>query len=196
MTRQLSVAFQHAHTIRQLLTLPAQGNAVQVNGWVKSLRLQKRIGFAMISDGTCAQNLQVVFPDPTLPRKSVSGTLGIQKERLMSIRLSNGASVRLTGKLAESPGRGQDRELVATSLEVLGDCDPEVHLHTGGVFFHGLKLNDEGVSNTKASAYHGVSARTRASSFPSRRSCSGPAFTRYCHARNPEILRGRLEFYV
>ncbi|VDB91382.1 unnamed protein product [Peniophora sp. CBMAI 1063] len=64
----------------------------------------------MISDGTCAQNLQVVFPDPSLPRK-----------------LSNGASVRLTGKLTESPGKGQDKELVATSLEVLGDCDPETY---------------------------------------------------------------------
>ena len=74
MTRRLSTAFQHAQTVRQLLTLPTNGNVVQVNGWVRSVRLQKRIGFAMISDGTCAQNLQVVFPDPTLPRKSVSGT--------------------------------------------------------------------------------------------------------------------------
>lgn len=72
MTRQLSIAFQRAQTVRQLLTLPASGETIQVNGWVRSVRLQKRIGFAMISDGTCTQNLQVVFPDPSLPRKLVS----------------------------------------------------------------------------------------------------------------------------
>jgi asparaginyl-tRNA synthetase len=44
-----------------------------------------------------------------------------------SKRLTNGTSVRLTGALAPSPGPGQDSELLAEAVEVLGPCDPEVH---------------------------------------------------------------------
>lgn len=42
-------------------------------------------------------------------------------------RLTNGASVRLTGVLTPSPGPGQESELLAEAVEVLGPCDPEVH---------------------------------------------------------------------
>ncbi|KAI0031866.1 asparaginyl-tRNA synthetase [Vararia minispora EC-137] len=110
MSGPLSAAFHHAHTIRQILKKPPSDTILQVNGWVKSLRLQKRVGFAMISDGTCAQSLQVVFPDPKLPQ-----------------RLTNGASVCISGKLVSSPGASQDTELVATDLNVLGRCDPETY---------------------------------------------------------------------
>lgn len=44
-------------------------------------------------------------------------------------RLTNGASVRLTGKLTESPGAGQDHELQVDAVEVLGECDPDVSSH-------------------------------------------------------------------
>lgn len=55
------------------------------------------------------------------------------------IRLTNGAAVRLTGRLVPSPGSGQDKELLVDlgkagsqgvipqgKVEVLGTCDPEV----------------------------------------------------------------------
>jgi hypothetical protein len=44
------------------------------------------------------------------------------------IRLTNGASVRLTGKLVESPGAGQEHELQVDVVDVLGGCDPEVSM--------------------------------------------------------------------
>jgi asparaginyl-tRNA synthetase len=40
--------------------------------------------------------------------------------------LTNGASVRLTGKLTESPGAGQKHELQVDAVDILGECDPEV----------------------------------------------------------------------
>ena len=43
------------------------------------------------------------------------------------ISLTNGASVSLKGALTQSPGPGQNKELVAETVEVLGACDPEVH---------------------------------------------------------------------
>jgi asparaginyl-tRNA synthetase len=69
MSPPFSRVFQHKQTIRRLLALQPSDTVLHVNGWVKSLRIQKRIAFAMITDGSCAQNLQVVFPDPQLPRK-------------------------------------------------------------------------------------------------------------------------------
>jgi hypothetical protein len=41
--------------------------------------------------------------------------------------LTNGSSVRLRGTLTSSPGPGQDSELLAEAMEVLGVCNPEVH---------------------------------------------------------------------
>ncbi|KAI0067011.1 asparaginyl-tRNA synthetase [Artomyces pyxidatus] len=94
-------------TVRQVLASTPTDELVQVNGWVRSVRLQKRVAFAMVHDGTCTQSLQVVFPDPRMPH-----------------RLTNGASVRLTGRLSSSPGPGQAVELLAESLDILGECDP------------------------------------------------------------------------
>ncbi|KAI0266566.1 asparaginyl-tRNA synthetase [Gloeopeniophorella convolvens] len=97
-------------TIRQILASKPSKEAVLVHGWVKSVRVQKRVAFAMIHDGTTVQNLQVVFQDPKLAKP-----------------LTNGASVRLRGILTPSLGAGQETELVAESVDVLGACDPETY---------------------------------------------------------------------
>jgi len=52
-------------TIRQVLASNSNDEIIRVHGWVKSVRLQKRIAFAMIHDGTTQKGLQVVFQDPT-----------------------------------------------------------------------------------------------------------------------------------
>ncbi|KAI0637016.1 asparaginyl-tRNA synthetase [Trametes polyzona] len=110
--RLLSTAPSLPPTIRQLLAsppLPAAA-AIQVNGWVKSIRRQKKVAFAVISDGSSEPGLQAVFTDVTLAK-----------------HLTNGASVRLRGTLADSPGAGQAKELQVSEAEVLGECDPETY---------------------------------------------------------------------
>jgi len=98
-------------TIRQLLTSPTSpSSSIQVNGWVKSIRRQKKVSFAAISDGSSASGLQAVFSDPGLAKG-----------------LTNGASLRLTGKLTESPGAGQTHELQVDAVDLLGECDPETY---------------------------------------------------------------------
>ncbi|RPD66091.1 asparaginyl-tRNA synthetase [Lentinus tigrinus ALCF2SS1-7] len=101
-----------APTIRQLLASPPQPSAasVTVNGWVKSIRRQKKVAFAVISDGSSDTGLQAVFTDVNLAK-----------------HLTNGASVRLQGTLADSPGAGQEKELKVSDAEVLGACDPETY---------------------------------------------------------------------
>ncbi|KAK0217385.1 asparaginyl-tRNA synthetase [Armillaria nabsnona] len=83
---------------------------LSVNGFIKSIRRQKRVSFAVLSDGSHAQGIQAVFLDTSL-------TDG----------LTNGTSVRLTGKIKDSPGQKQDRELLVDGVEILGGCDPEIY---------------------------------------------------------------------
>lgn len=51
-------------TIRELLagqkSIP---DTIHVNGWVKSVRRQKNVSFAVITDGSTAKGLQAVFSD-------------------------------------------------------------------------------------------------------------------------------------
>ena len=67
-TRSLT---QLGRTIRQVLTSKSSKETIHVHGWVKSVRLQKRIAFAMIHDGTTPKGLQVVFRNPTDAKVSV-----------------------------------------------------------------------------------------------------------------------------
>ncbi|KAG9053423.1 asparaginyl-tRNA synthetase, partial [Serendipita sp. 407] len=105
-------------TIRQLL---AEGprdvqedgskpDETVVRGWVKSVRRQKKIAFAQVSDGTDldARGLQVVFERPELAEN-----------------LNIGTSVAITGSLVKSPGSGQSLEFQARDVNIVGACDPE-----------------------------------------------------------------------
>ncbi|KAF7970932.1 hypothetical protein HWV62_22576 [Athelia sp. TMB] len=96
-----------------------EGREVEVTGWVRSVRRQKRVAFAVLSDGSTRAGLQAVFGDPAGARA-----------------LTNGASVRVRGRLVASPGAGQARELRVSACEVVGACDPEV----GVPFFFPLPL--------------------------------------------------------
>ncbi|KAG7085718.1 hypothetical protein E1B28_003262 [Marasmius oreades] len=102
-------------TIRQLLSSTTYNSSneanVTVTGWIKSIRRQKRVSFAVVSDGTTSAGLQAVFPNSSL----------VPKE------LTNGASVKLRGRLGKSLGAGQEKELVVKDVEVLGLCDPETY---------------------------------------------------------------------
>ena len=122
-------------TIRQLLSVPTTDARVQVNGWVKSIRRQKNIAFAVISDGSSARPLQAVIRDVSLAKAYAcicSRLLCCTEGPSCSRRLTNGASVRLGGVLADSPGKGQDKELRVEEVEILGACDPAVCFITLG----------------------------------------------------------------
>lgn len=121
LSRPYSVLTTLPPTIRQILSTysktgpPEHTSAVTtVHGWIKSVRRQKNVSFAVVNDGTTLQGLQAVFIHPEAEQAS-----------LMK-RLTTGTSVRLDGMLIESLGKGQDYELKVEKMEVLGDCEPEV----------------------------------------------------------------------
>lgn len=81
------------------------GEQLTVNGFVRSVRKQKRIAFAVIGDGSTLQTVQAVLA-PHLAEG-----------------LSTGAAVAVTGKWTPSPGQGQSHELQVESVQVLGAND-------------------------------------------------------------------------
>ncbi len=103
-------------TILALRSLPFDAN-ITINGWVRSKRTSKGgFSFIHVYDGSCFAPIQVVA-DGNLPNY----TTDVE-------RLGTGCSIRVTGKLVASTGSGQDREIQAQRIEVLGWVDdPETY---------------------------------------------------------------------
>lgn len=95
--------------IKALLALEPAGQEVTVMGWVKSFRNNQ---FIALNDGSTNQNIQVV------------AELGKFDEALIK-RFTTSASLKVTGTIQPSLGKGQKMDLVASTIEVLGDSDPE-----------------------------------------------------------------------
>src|SRR6186713_3395321 len=101
--------FNKRTRIKELLGSEPQGQEVTVMGWVRTFRNNQ---FIALNDGSTNNNLQVVvalgkFDDDQLKRITTS------------------SSLKITGNLVASLGKGQKMDLNATSIEVLGDCDAE-----------------------------------------------------------------------
>ncbi len=97
--------------IHQLLKRKEAGLLFEIKGWVKSCRSSKNVSFLDVSDGSCLASLQVVA-DHTLPN---------YQEQVKKI--TTGCAVRVIGELVESPAKGQDVELTASQVEVVGWAD-------------------------------------------------------------------------
>lgn len=98
------------HRVVDLLrgTVPV-GDRVTAEGWVKTRRDSKAgLSFVQLSDGSCFGNLQVVARD------------SLENYNDDVLQASAGASVRVTGTLAASQGKGQNIELLADHFELVG----------------------------------------------------------------------------
>ncbi len=84
---------------------------VRVSGWVRTKRASKNVAFVALNDGSTINNLQVVAD-------------AVQFEEVLK-SINTGASLNVFGKLTASQGSGQAVELLAESIEVLGEADPE-----------------------------------------------------------------------
>lgn len=82
---------------------------ITVMGWVRTFRNNQ---FIALNDGSTNNNLQVV------------AELGRFDEALLK-RITTGASLKVSGQIISSVGKGQKVELKAEAIEILGDSDPE-----------------------------------------------------------------------
>jgi len=96
--------------IKKLLETPRIGKEVEIKGWVRTRRGNKKIAFIAMNDGTTIYNLQVVANlekfDPELIRQ-----------------ITTGASLRVKGTLVKSMGGGQNIEIQAEEIELYGAAD-------------------------------------------------------------------------
>ncbi|WP_237227480.1 asparagine--tRNA ligase [Rubinisphaera sp. JC750] len=100
--------------IKQILTDGQPGETLTISGWVRTRRDSKNgFSFVELNDGSCMGNLQIVV-DGEVP--GYADNIG---------KVTTGASVRFTGELKESPGKGQRVELAASEFDVLGLADPQ-----------------------------------------------------------------------
>src|SRR4030095_10419824 len=101
--------FNKRSKVKEVLSLEPQGQEVTVMGWVRSFRNNQ---FIALNDGSTNTSLQVVVE------------LGKFDEEFLK-RITSSASLKVTGTLIASQGKGQKSEVKATTVEILGDSDPE-----------------------------------------------------------------------
>ncbi len=99
--------------IHRLLKSAAPIEAVLVMGWVRTKRDAKGFSFIELNDGSCLTNLQVLA-DEALPNY----------EEIR--RLTTGSAVAVQGELVPSKGQGQQWELKATQVSLIGTA-PETY---------------------------------------------------------------------
>jgi len=95
--------------IKEVLATEPQDQQIIVMGWVRTFRNNQ---FIALNDGSTNNNLQIVVE------------LGLLDEATLK-RITTGASLKVTGNLIASLGKGQKMELKANHVEILGDSDPE-----------------------------------------------------------------------
>ena len=88
---------------------------VTICGWVRTRRDSKKFSFIELNDGTCFASIQVI------------ADAGIETYQNV-LDASTGSSLKVTGTLKESPGKGQKVEVHAQKVELLGIADSDYPL--------------------------------------------------------------------
>jgi len=91
--------------------------SITVHGWIRTRRDSKAgISFLALHDGSCFDAIQAIVPNE------------LDNYESDILKLTTGCSVKVTGILVESPGKGQAFEIQATAVEVLGFVeDPDTY---------------------------------------------------------------------
>lgn len=104
-------------TVKELLSDGSKyvDKEVKIKGWIRNHRPQKEFGFIDFSDGTSFKHLQVVYTNALSDFDKI-------------IKLHNGSSIEVVGDFIKSEGSGQEYELKAKSVTLLGDCPEDYPL--------------------------------------------------------------------
>ena len=98
--------------IKQLLQIKPKNQKIFISGWVRTKRLGKNISFISLNDGSTIKNIQIVFDTANISDNTIK-------------QITTGACIKINGSLVASEGKGQESEVVAESIDVLGIADPE-----------------------------------------------------------------------
>ena len=106
-------------SIKTALQSTAPVDSIRIHGWVRTRRDSKDFSFIELNDGSSLRNLQVIA------KSSLPNYPAIQK-------LGTGASIAVVGALVRSQGKGQQWELVADNVDIIGTADDSYPLQKKG----------------------------------------------------------------
>jgi asparaginyl-tRNA synthetase len=90
------------------------GSEVMLRGWVRSRRDSKGITFIELNDGSCFRSMQLVVDAGIVPEETLK-------------QVTTGSSISASGKLVESPAKGQSVELKIAEIQLYGGADPATY---------------------------------------------------------------------
>jgi asparaginyl-tRNA synthetase len=90
------------------------GSDVNVKGWVRTRRGSRQVAFIALNDGSTIHNLQIVADINKLGEEILKP-------------VTTGACISVTGKLVPSQGKGQNSEIQADHIDILGAADPNTY---------------------------------------------------------------------
>ena len=96
-------------SVAELLQSDITLQEVTLKGWVRTFRSNR---FIALNDGSTIHNIQCVVDFEKTKEETLK-------------RITTGASVCITGSLVESQGKGQTLEIQVSTLEILGDSNPD-----------------------------------------------------------------------
>jgi len=96
-------------TVAKLLSQEKTLVEIETKGWVRTFRANR---FIALNDGSTINNIQCVIDFENTD------------ENLLK-RITTGAAIHIKGTLVESQGKGQSVEIKVSTIEILGDSDPE-----------------------------------------------------------------------
>src|SRR5437588_4710765 len=106
-------------SVKDVVQSTAPIEAIRVQGWVRTRRDSKDFSFIELNDGSSLRNLQVIAKN-TLPNYAAAQ------------RLITGASIIVHGALVASQGKGQNWEVVADEVSIVGASDDSYPLQKKG----------------------------------------------------------------
>ena len=98
--------------VKSLLSEKAKGQEVCVKGWVRTRRGSKNVSFIALNDGSTINNIQIVAEGDHFDEEILK-------------KITTGSAISIIGILVESKGGGQNVEVLAATIEILGEADAD-----------------------------------------------------------------------
>lgn len=102
------------------------GTTVNVKGWVRTRRGSKSVNFIALNDGSTIKNVQIVADVEKFGEETLK-------------QITTGACLSVVGTLVESVGSGQNCEIQATDIEILGTCGSDYPMQKKGQSFEFMR---------------------------------------------------------
>ena len=98
-------------TIDKILNTAKAGEEISLKGWVRTRRGSKNVSFIALNDGSTINNIQIVAEG------------SVFSEELLR-QITTGCCISVEGQLVDSKGSGQNAEILAKKITIVGVADP------------------------------------------------------------------------